>query len=321
MADAMTSVAGTDDASADADVSLPPEVNELLCFIQQKVCIMTVDDIVKICADFYSNEDIEEARLVISRHVIQKRIPKQKGTDAQVRTLTIMCKLCLDPSMNLPVFCAVNLAKLPPVDTDHVDVSAILSELNALRREVRAVAQLREEVKQLKDQLRNTAVLRASTDTDFPPLRSETGSDGKSFASLTKEFSNTDAQALSFKNTARKQSRPIVVGASATNKHIKAVATTRVVDVFVSRLNPHTVTSALVDCVNEAKSDVKVTDVTCVKLKSKYEELYSSFHVAIRVESYDMKRAIDLFLSAESWPEGVFVKRFFKPKNGEQSSA
>ena len=39
MADAMISVAGTDDASADAGVSLPPEVNELLCFIHQKVCI------------------------------------------------------------------------------------------------------------------------------------------------------------------------------------------------------------------------------------------------------------------------------------------
>ena len=51
-----------------------------------------------------------------------------------------------------------------------------------------------------------------------PPLRSETGSDGKSFASLTKELSSTDARSMSFKNTARKQ-RPIVVGASATNKH------------------------------------------------------------------------------------------------------
>ena len=319
MADATTSAAGTDDVVS-ADVSLPPEVNELLCFIQQKVRIMAVNDIVKICADFYSNEDTEEGRLVMSRHVIQKRLPKLKGADAQVRTLTILVKLCLDPSLNLPIFCAVNLAKLPPVDTDHVDVSAILSELNALRREVRAVSQLREEVKQLKDELRDNAVLRASTDNNFPPLRSETGSDGKSFASLTKELSSTDARSMSFKNTARKQ-RPIVVGASATNKHIKAAVTTRVVDVFVSRLHPHTVSSALVDCVNESKTDVKVTDVTCVKLRSKYEELYSSFHVAIRVESYDMKRAIDLLLAAESWPEGVFVKRFFKPKNGEQSSA
>jgi len=168
MADATTSAAGTDDVVS-ADVSLPPEVNELLCFIQQKVRIMAVNDIVKICADFYSNEDTEEGRLVMSRHVIQKRLPKLKGADAQVRTLTILVKLCLDPSLNLPIFCAVNLAKLPPVDTDHVDVSAILSELNALRREVRAVSQLREEVKQLKDELRDNAVLRASTDNDFPP--------------------------------------------------------------------------------------------------------------------------------------------------------
>ena len=37
-------------------------VNELLCFMQEKGDIMTADDIVKICCDFYSREDIEKAR-------------------------------------------------------------------------------------------------------------------------------------------------------------------------------------------------------------------------------------------------------------------
>jgi len=38
------------------------------------------------------------------------------------------------------------------------------------------------------------------------------------------------------------------------------------------------------------------------------------FHFFISVDSADMKRAIELFMAAESWPMGVFVKRFFKPK-------
>ena len=62
------------------------------------------------------------------------------------------------------------------------------------------------------------------------------------------------------------------------------------------------------------RGDVKVVDVKCTKLKSKFESLYASFHVSISVDSADMKRAIELFMAAESWPMGVFVKRFFKQK-------
>ena len=61
-----------------------------------------------------------------------------------------MVKLCLDPLLPLPAFCAINLARLPPVDVDHVDVTALLAEMSALRREVRAVTQLKAEIEQLK---------------------------------------------------------------------------------------------------------------------------------------------------------------------------
>ena len=53
-------------------------------------------------------------------------------------------------------------------------------------------------------------------------------------------------------------------------------------------------------CVQEKKSDVKVVDVECNPLKSKYESLYSSFHVCITVDSADMSRAIELFMAADS---------------------
>jgi len=38
----------------------------------------------------------------------------------------------------------------------------------------------------------------------------------------------------------------------------------------------------------------------------------------IHVNSNDMKRALDLFMHNESWPNGVLVRRYFKPKQQQQ---
>ena len=120
----------------------------------KKTKCMTVDDIIKVCSDFYTTDDVEKDRLTLLKYVTQKRLPKHKGSDAEIRTKTItaIVKLCLDPASSIPVFCALNLTRLPPVDTDHVDVSvtALLAEISALRREVRAITQLKVEVDQLK---------------------------------------------------------------------------------------------------------------------------------------------------------------------------
>jgi len=109
--------------------------NELLCFIQQKGDLIPVGDIITICVNFYGAEDIEKACSILLKYVNQKRLPKQKGTGKEVflRSVTLLVKVCLDPSVHLPIFCAVDLARLPPVDVDHVDISAILTELSALK--------------------------------------------------------------------------------------------------------------------------------------------------------------------------------------------
>lgn len=74
------------------------------------------------------------------------------------------------------------------------------------------------------------------------------------------------------------------------------------------------------DCVNEMKADLSVLDVSHTRLKSRYEDLYGSMHVAIKVDAVDLKKAIDLFILAESWSAGLFIWRYFHPpKHGHQS--
>ena len=115
---------------------------------------------------------------------------------------------------------------------------------------------------------------------------------------------------------ARSRKNKLIAGASSDNKRLKSVVTKRNVDVFISRLHPETSSHELVDCVRSVGGGVKICDVTCTKLQSKYEHLYSSYHVAISVDTADMKRAVDVFMSADVWPCGVFMKRYFNRRNG-----
>jgi len=124
-------------------------VDELLRFIHD---IMTVDDTVNVSSHHYSVEEVKKSRVILLQFVNQKKLLKQKGQDKDIctRTVTLIVKAGLDPSVKVPRFCAVNLSRLPPVDTEHIDVSAILSELSALTREVRTIAQLQDEPSSLK---------------------------------------------------------------------------------------------------------------------------------------------------------------------------
>jgi len=98
--------------------------------------------------------------------------------------------------------------------------------------------------------------------------------------------------------------------------YLLTCVTVRSVDIFVSRLHPATTDEKLTECVNAMKGDIDVKDVVFSRLKSKYENLYPSYHVAIQVDSAVLKKAIDVFMSADQWPEGVFVKRFFRKRDG-----
>jgi hypothetical protein len=128
------------------------EVNELLCYLQQKSKILTSDDLVRLCADFYTVDEIEKARVVLKKYITQTRLGKLKGAakDVATRTVASLLKVCLDTTVKLPMFTALNLARLPPVGVEHVDVSALMQEIVSLRQEVRAVATVRAEMQELR---------------------------------------------------------------------------------------------------------------------------------------------------------------------------
>jgi hypothetical protein len=127
---------------------------ELLCFLQQKLSILPVDDLIKLCSDFYKKDEIVGARCIIDQFV-PKRLPKRQGADMGKSTLEDIVKVCIDVSITLPTFYAVDLQRLPPVDVSDCDTSVILHELQMLRNELRSISTLKDEFDQLKNEFRN----------------------------------------------------------------------------------------------------------------------------------------------------------------------
>jgi len=155
-----TNVMATDaihDVGAPSLTSLPAAVNsELLCFIVDRSQIMTVDDLVKICSDFYTEEETVAARDVINSLLSKSdgpRLPKRTRVDKARATVEDIVKAILSPHVQLPQFYAVNLSRLPPVTPTHCDMSLLLGEIQSLCSEVQAINHLRAEFDSIREEV------------------------------------------------------------------------------------------------------------------------------------------------------------------------
>ena len=136
--------------------------------MQNKAKVLLFDNIVDICCDFYSWDEIAGARNVLYEHLVT-RLTKYKDTvEEKCKKSTIdLVKKVFDPELNLPMFCAVNLDRLPPVGVEHIDASALLREVSALRSEVRLVTSIRTELANMRNAVQQNIV---STSTSLLAL-------------------------------------------------------------------------------------------------------------------------------------------------------
>ena len=319
-------------------------VNELLCYLQQKGKILPFDDLVRLCADFITMEEIENARLVLIKYASKSRLGKLKGSDVATRSVAALLKVCLDTSVKLPQFTALNLARLPPVGVEHVDVSALMQEIVALRQEVRAVAILRAEMHELRNcvqQLtkRNVCpapatgqlVVQATArnvqlaNENATPVLS-TDCNGNNFSPADRQLKPTTAEVVSHavqtgalaRAAAQKkaaQGSKMIVGRSTHANQLKAARSKSRVDIFVSRLDPECTTDDVKACLLANDKASTASDIFIEKLNTKFDT-YSSYHVSVLVDSSIKLSLIDSFMNSENWPNGILVRRFFKNRHG-----
>ena len=103
---------------------------------------------------------------------------------------------------------------------------------------------------------RSLTFIHSACAPDMPAPTAET--EGRSFAGLAREL---QCNPVILKKLAMKPAIKPVVGASLANKHVKAVTTSWIVNIFVSRLHPETKSAELIDSVHSVKGELKVQDI------------------------------------------------------------
>ncbi|XP_060802227.1 uncharacterized protein LOC132902170 [Amyelois transitella] len=136
---------------------------EVLAFIQNKVDIMNEECLVRICKESFSETDIENAKRLLFESV-QTSAPmiRRRRDGKSKRDLFDVIALFkeTDPEL-VPIFCARDLQKLPPINFDHIDATRLLKDILILQRGLREVqetyvtstqlSELRQELKDIKD--------------------------------------------------------------------------------------------------------------------------------------------------------------------------
>jgi hypothetical protein len=114
-------------------------VNELLCFVQNRSNIISVDVIVKLCADFYTSEVIADSKKLLfdCTKPANLRYIKRTGTNKNKENIADIYKLFLTigPSQ-APTFVAKTLTNLPPLTVHDFDICRIATDIEKLNSQV-----------------------------------------------------------------------------------------------------------------------------------------------------------------------------------------
>ena len=124
-------------------------VNELLCFLSNKVRSMTYDAIMKLCLDFYDEESVTAAKQTLLQHVAvsdnddkkRKRIGPNKKINGMKDILNIFLELTVE---DVPLFVANNLKNLPPLSMDNFDMSRIIHDMESMKMQLKILQEVQE---------------------------------------------------------------------------------------------------------------------------------------------------------------------------------
>jgi len=78
---------------------------ELFCFMQNKSSIIPHDQLVKLCADFYTKDEATTARQLMEQYLPPgTRMSKRQGDNYMKNTVEDLLKAVLNPLHKLPTF-------------------------------------------------------------------------------------------------------------------------------------------------------------------------------------------------------------------------
>jgi hypothetical protein len=309
----------------------------VLAFSATKIDILTRDDLVKLCADFYDDEEIWHAKQTLFdvcgaylRTSNLKLIPR-KGVDKKKNNMLDICNcLVAIRKDEMPVFAARDLMRLPPLDISHIDVTVLLREMTHLREQMQKMNQRANDVEELRKDVADLKrsmvmakeesttqlkkIIQEQTNQDFPALTIN-----KETEIIPERFNNGAPDTYSKVVANIINTQPKVAIATSTQKAKPVIGTrvsarlivknSRMRKVFVTGLNPETSEE---DMESYLKDELNI-QAKCHKLKTRYDT-YASFKIEAQCSS-----DTDI-LNPDMWPKGLLVKPFFERRERTQEA-
>ncbi|ELU16947.1 hypothetical protein CAPTEDRAFT_200504, partial [Capitella teleta] len=114
---------------------------ELLCFAVNRIDNTSNDIIIKLCTDFYSPKEIEHAKELLHNACSQsrsdlERLRPRKGPKKAQSDMTDILQLVHEMGTDVPCFVAVNLAKLPVLGMENINLAAMVADIVSLKKQM-----------------------------------------------------------------------------------------------------------------------------------------------------------------------------------------
>ena len=147
------------DASSQTTSSV--HIDELLCFVQNRMLTGPSDFISKLCTDFYSDDTIKHSKSLLFQHTVGIRPDKLRhikrvgGNSKSQNLVDIMNVFRSLPVRNSPTFVAKDLSKLPPLSAFDNDVISLHREVEELKSGLQVMLEVRNDIGELTKSVQN----------------------------------------------------------------------------------------------------------------------------------------------------------------------
>ena len=127
--------------ATDAEPPGVPIINNILCFLVNKINVMDSESLIHMCENFYSDEAIESSKELIFSYLqdekstvvfTKRKVTKYKTSDSKkVKNLNDIILLLQEKgtSEKFPVFVVKDLFNLPPISVNNIDATALAVQI------------------------------------------------------------------------------------------------------------------------------------------------------------------------------------------------
>ena len=123
-------------------------INELLCYLIAKIDSVPTDTLTRLVSETFTGDEVDASKKLLCEHVDDSvKTGAKRGQNKKKHDLDDIVKmLVLCDRNSLPSFVALDLAKLPPVSIDCIDVSSLMRKQQLQEVEISNLKSLVQEI-------------------------------------------------------------------------------------------------------------------------------------------------------------------------------